>query len=388
MNYNFNEEIDRRPTESIKWNLYPEDVLPLWVADSDFACPPEVVSALKARVEHPIYGYGRDTQKLIAAFVDFIRRRHAWQIEPEWVVILPGVVTGTILAARTFNQPGKKLVIQPPVYPPFFDAAKTTDLVLRYAYLVNDGEGNYSIDFEIFENAIADNAGMFLLCNPHNPVGRVFTRKELQRMADICLKHHVPICSDEIHSDLIFSGHEHIPIAMLSDEIAQSSITLMAPSKTFNVAGLECALAIIPNQQLRERYVANELGIVPQSNFLGIIAAIAGYTQGEDWLEKQMEFLQGNRDYLLEFIRSHMSEIKVANPEGTYLAWLDCSLLNLEPTPFDFFLEHAKVGLMKGDHFGEPGKNFVRLNFACTRKTLEEALNRMEKVLKGRPSPR
>ena len=381
MNYRFDEDLNRRNSECIKWNRYPADVLPLWVADADYACPPEIVNALQERVAHPVYGYGRDLKGLLSAFTGFVDRKYGWKVDPSWVIVLPGVVTGTILAARTLNEKGKTLVIQPPVYPPFFEVTDDTDLTLRYSNLINDGEGNYTVDFAAFEKDIADNAAMFLLCSPHNPVGRVFTREELRRMAEICLKYNVPICSDEIHSDLVYSEYQHTPLAMISPEIANNSITLMAPSKTFNVAGLECAMAIIPNEDLRKRFAASRVGIVSESNFLGVIAGIAGYSQGEEWLSEEIKHLQGNRDYLLEFIRAHIPEIKVAKPQGTYLAWLDCSALDLQPSPYDFFLENAKVGLSKGEYFGEPGKPFVRLNYACTRKTLVEALERMQRAV-------
>jgi len=381
MTYNFDTCPDRRSTESIKWRRYDEDVLPMWVADMDFVSAPAIVDALRSRVEHGVFGYPSTPPEFFELLVERMAQRYQWEIKTEDIVLIPGVVTGFNLACHAFAQPGEGVFMQTPVYFPFFGAPKHANLEMQTMQLTREGDGSYSIDFDAFEAGLTDSTRLFILCNPHNPVGRVFRKDELERMAEICLRHNVLICSDEIHCDLVFEGHPHIPIASLSPEIAQRSMTLMAPSKTFNIAGLECSLAIIQNPELRQQYQAADKGLVGWVNLMGQVAAHAAYRHGQPWLDEALVYLQGNRDYLVDFVRREMPEIHMASPEGTYLAWLDCREANLPLSPSEFFLQKARVGLNEGATFGPGGEGFVRLNFACPRTTLQEGLRRMKAAL-------
>ncbi len=385
MIYNFDALPDRRSTESAKWRMYPEDVLPMWVADMDFPSPEPVLQALKARVEHGVFGYPLVPKEFNEVVVERMERLYRWKILPEDLVFIPGVVTGLDLACHAFARPGEGVLVQPPVYPPFLGAPGTSGAVRQEAKLVriNSGPnaGSYEIDFQAFEKAINHRTRLFLLCNPHNPVGRVFVRNELEKLADICLRNGVLICSDEIHCDLIFSGQQHIPIASLSPEIAQKSITLIAPSKTFNLAGLECSIAIIPDPDLRKQFMHARQGLVPGVNLLGLVAGLKAYQAGQEWLDQLLDYLEANREYLSSFIQNELPGIHIFRPEGTYLAWMDCRDLNLEGGPYEFFLKHAKVAMNDGKTFGQGGEGFVRLNFGCPRSMLQEALERMKNAL-------
>ncbi|MEJ5203685.1 MAG: PatB family C-S lyase [Anaerolineales bacterium] len=383
MNFDFDQIIDRRKTESGKWRRYDPDVLPLWVADMDFISPPEVLQALHDRVEHGVFGYPMEMPELIEAIVERMAMLYQWHIQPEDVLLLPGVVTGFNLVCQALVPSSEGVLIQTPVYPPFLHVADNGGLIGQEMELTYTPQG-YQIDFDDFEASITNKTRLFLLCNPHNPVGRVFRQKELERMAEICLRHQMIICSDEIHSDLIFSDHQHIPIASLSKEIAQNTVTLMAPSKTFNIAGLGCSYAIVQNQQLRKKLQTSTRGLVPHVNILGQIAALAAYQHGQPWLEELLVYLEANRDYLYEYICNELPDIKMIKPEGTYLAWLDCREANLPESPFDFFLRKARVALEDGTRFGKGGKGFTRLNFGCPRSILAEALERMRIALRSR----
>ncbi len=384
MSYDFDRVVDRRPTESVKWNKYPPDVLPLWVADMDFPSPEPVIHALRERVEHGFFGYGvhLEVSPLHEVFVDRLWKRSGWRVSPEAVVLLPGVIPGFNVACRAFASPGDGLLLQTPLYPPILRVPRNCGLSQDEVELTRQSDGRYAIDFEAFERAITARTRVFLLCNPHNPVGRVFTRDELARMARICLDRGLLICADEIHCDLLYSGHAHVPIASLAPEIEARTVTLMAPSKTFNLAGLKCALAVIPNAGLRERFVAARVDLVQAVNILGYTAALAAYRDGQPWLDALLRYLEANRDFMVDFVRRHLRGVQVAPAEGTYLAWLDCRQARI-PTgdPFTFFLEQAKVAFNDGTTFGRGGQGFVRLNFGCPRALLEEALNRMRRAL-------
>ncbi len=377
----FDRTINRKNSDSIKWNLYDDDVLPMWVADMDFAAPTPVLQALKERVDHGVFGYAGDPKELRKVIVNRFDELYQWSIKPDDIVFTPGVVVGFNVAGHSVAVPDGEVLIQPPVYPPFFKTAGYTGMKTAENPLVQDENGRYGIDFTDFEGKINEKTRMFLLCNPHNPVGRVFLRDELERMAEICLRRNVLICSDEIHGDLIFQGNRHIPLGSLNPEIADRTITLMAPSKTFNIAGLDCSFAVIPNIEIRENYISAMKGITGNTNMLGITAALAAYQRGTPWLEDLVIYLQDNRDHLKATLDREMPEIKMTVPEGTYLAWLDCRTAGLPDTPYDFFLRKAKVGFNNGESFGTGGKGFVRLNFGCTRATLNEALERMKKAL-------
>jgi cystathionine beta-lyase len=376
MHYDFDTCPDRRVTESAKWHRYPPDVLPLWVADMDFVSPEPVIEALRQRVEHGVFGYPQELPELREVIVARLAERYNWRIQPDDIVFMPGVIRGFNLASHTVAKRGCGVLYQTPAYPPILAAPRNAGMRRQEMELTRGVDGTYYIDWDAFEAAITEKTRLFILCNPHNPVGRVFRQDELARMADICLRYDVVICSDEIHCDLVFPGHEHAPIASLSREVARNTITLMAPSKTFNVAGLDCSFAVVQNEGLRKRYQKAHHGLVSGVNVMGWIAALAAYRHGQEWLTQVLAYLEANRDYVCEFIQKEMPEIGLARPEGTYLAWLDCRGVELD-SPYKFFLEQARVALGDGDIFGRGGKGFVRLNFGCPRATLTEALERM-----------
>ena len=380
MNYSFDRIINRRTSDSVKWRRYDEDVLPLWVADMDFASPEPVIRALRQRVEHGIFGYASELPELRPLIVERLQRLYDWQVEPEALIFVPGVVTGFNQAVQALALPGEGVLAQTPVYYPILYAPGNAGCTLDEMELTRRPDGSYEIDWEAMEAAITDRTRVFILCNPHNPVGRVFRRSELERMAEICLRHNIVICSDEIHCDLIFSGQQHIPIASLAPEVAAQTITLMAPSKTYNIAGLYASVAIVPNPELRERYQAARRGLVPSVGLMGQTAALAAYRDGQPWLDAVLEYLEANRDFVAEFVREQLPGITMHPPEGTFLAWLDCRGAGLEE-PHQFFLDKARVALNDGAVFGQGGEGFVRLNFACPRSTLAEALGRMRDAL-------
>jgi cystathionine beta-lyase len=380
MIYDFDSCPDRRGTESDKWGKYPTDVLPLWVADMDFVSPEPVRQALLERVQHGLFGYGHELPELRELILARMADRYRWQIQPEDILFMPGVIRGFNLACHTLAEPGGGVFIQTPAYPPMLVAPRHAGLKRQQAELKLSSNGSYEIDWDAFETSLTPETRLFILCNPHNPVGRVFRHDELERMADICLRRGITICSDEIHADLLYSGHVHTPIASLNDETARNTITLMAPSKTFNIAGLDCSFAIIQNPDLRTRYKHATRGLVSGVNILGWTAAIAAYRDGQEWLTQVLGYLESNRDFLFDFVKRELPGIKIVKPEATYLAWLDCRESGLED-PYDFFLQKAKVALNDGKTFGQGGKGFVRLNFACPRSTLESALNKMKSAL-------
>ena len=380
MIYNFDQVIDRRDTDSVKWNYYG-DALPLWVADMDFRAPEPVIRALCQRVEHGIFGYGTEPPELRPLLVEHLDRLYDWEVPPEALVFVPGVVSGFNLASRAVTRPGDGLLVQTPVYFPTLSVPRNANLVLNEMQLTWQSDGPYEVDLDLFEATITGRTRMFILCNPHNPVGRVFRRDELEHVAEICLCHGIVICSDEIHCDLVFEGHAHLPIASLDPEIAARTITLMAPSKTYNIAGLRASVAIIPDPELRRRFKAVRADLVPPLDVLGYTAIVAAYRNGGPWLEQVLRYLQANRDFVLRYVRDNLSGISMHSPEGTYLAWLDCREATLPTNPHRFFLENAKVALNDGATFGRGGAGFVRLNFACPRTTLVEALQRMRQAL-------
>ena len=384
MHYDFDAIPHRRGTDCDKWDLYDEDVLPLWVADMDFRSPEPVIHALAERVEHGFFGYPDDYKHatdLRDAVLDWLAQRHNWHVQPDDLVFLPGVITGFDLACHTLKPSRRGVLVQTPVYPPMLHAAKNTRRLPQEAQLTRLEDGSYAIDWDSFESAFTEKTGLFILCNPHNPTGRVFRREELERMAEICLSRGVLLCSDEIHADLVYPGQAHLPIASLDPEIARHTITLMAPSKTFNLAGLQCSFAVIPNQSLRRRFIASGMGLVSWVNLLGRAAALAAYREGRDWLDQLLVYLQDNRDFLYETVRAEMPQLSLAKPEGTYLAWLDCRQAGITGNPYEFFLEKARLALGDGKNFGPGGEGFVRLNFGCPRSILEEALTRMKRAL-------
>ena len=380
----FDQIIDRRHTESIKWNWFDEDVLPMWVADMDFRSPEPVVEALKARVEHGVFGYGWPPKELKGAIQAHLLRRQGWEVAEEALDFISGVVTGFNHAIYSLTEPGDKVMIQTPVYPPFLAAPEEAGRERVINPLIRREDGKYEIDFDDFETKAASGVKLFVLCSPHNPVGRVFSREELTRMAEICLANDVLICSDEIHGDLIFSESRHIPLASLSPEIAANTVTYFAPSKTFNVAGLSTSIYVAQNEAIREKLQHSMTMLLGHPNIFGTQAALAAYRDGQEWLDEVLVYLEANRDYLVEFVESELPGVAIWKPEGTYLSWLDCRALDLPVSPHEFFLKEAKVGLNEGASFGEDGKGFVRLNFACPRALLAEGLGRMKAALERR----
>ncbi len=384
MPYDFDRQIERRRTESSKWHKFPPDVLPLWVADMDFPSPETVTRALRERVEHGVFGYGVEQPEFHEVMCEWLLKRRGWKVEPEALVLLPGVIPGFNVACRAFSAPGDGLLTLLPVYPPILRLPDNVGLTRDAVDLTRGSDGRYEVDGDAFERAITPRTRMFILCNPHNPVGRVFTREELRRMAEICLRRGLVICADEIHGDLVYQGHQHVAMASLHPEVEARTITLLAPSKTYNLAGLRCALAVIPNRALREKFIATRLDLVQSANILGYTAMLAAYRDGQPWLDELLRYLEANRDFLVQYVRAHLRGVEVGVPEGTYLAWLDCRQAGLPGhDPYTFFLEKARVGLNDGVTFGRGGAGFVRLNFGCPRSMLTEGLERMRKALAG-----
>jgi cystathionine beta-lyase len=381
--FDFDRVHDRRDSDSNKWRKFPADVLPLWVADMDFRSPPAVIAALKARVEHGFFGYLTERCELQDVVAERVAKRYGWRVEPEAVMPLPGVIAGFNLALRALTTPGDGLLIQTPVYPPILRAAGNHGLARHDAPLTRGADGRYAVEPDRFAGAIGSRTRAFLLCNPHNPVGRLFVRGELEAMAGACLARDVWIIADEIHADLLYDGRQHVPVATLSPDVEQRTVTLLAPSKTFNLPGLKCAVAVVPNAALRERLAAAVSDLVPKINVLGHAAAVAAYRAGDDWLEALLGYLHGNRDHLVSEVAARLPGVRVAAPEATYLAWLDCRDAGLED-PYTFFLQEAKVALNDGKTFGPGGEGFVRLNFGCPRPLLTEGLARMARALAAR----
>jgi cystathionine beta-lyase len=351
----------------------------------DFASPEPVVRALRERAEHGVYGYGFEGPEFAQVFVDRLQKRYGWTVSPEAVVMIPGVIPGFNVACRALTAPGDGLLMQLPVYPPILRSPGNHELTRDEAMLGRERDGRYVADLDAFRAAIHPRTRAFLLCNPHNPVGRVFTKQELDGMARICLERDLAIIADEIHCDLLYGAHRHVPMASLGPEVARRTITLMAPSKTFNMAGLKVSVAVITDASLRERFLAARGDYVQaQVNIMGYAAALAAYRDGDAWLGELLRYLEANRDFLADYVRRHLPGVTVTPPEGTYLAWLDCRGAGpAAADPFTFFLERAKVALNDGALFGRGGQGFVRLNFGSPRALLTEGLERMRRALAG-----
>jgi cystathionine beta-lyase len=380
----FDHIIDRLHTDSSKWCEYDPDVLPLWVADMDFAAPDAVTHALELRVAHGVFGYARPPEELRPVIQERLARLYQWRVAEDEIFFIPGVVSGFNLACRSVGVPGDAVLVQPPVYPPMLTAPGNAGRICKTVPLVEDHD-RYEIDFDAFESTITPRTALFLLCNPHNPSGRAFDRSELQRLAEICLNHDIIICSDEIHCDVIFEGIRHTPIASLCPEVAAKTITLFAPSKTFNIPGLKCSVGVVQDPDLLDDLNRTAAGLVPHVNVLGYTAALAAYRDSQAWLDELLVYLQANRDYMLDYLAAHLPRITCHQPEATFLAWLDCREAGIPGNPRDFFLEHARVALNDGVRFGEGGAGFVRLNFGCPRAILAEALERMQGALEALP---
>jgi cystathionine beta-lyase len=393
MSFDFDTPPDRRGTDSQKWLRYAgRDVLPMWVADMDFASPPAVIEALHRRVEHGVFGYARPIASTVEAVVGALDLRYGWRIDPSWMVWLPGLVSGLSAAIDAFSEPGDEVLCLTPVYPPFMRSARNRGRVSvkvplalseaggRVEGLTLTPPGTWTIDWDALERAITPRSRILILCHPHNPVGRVWSRDELLRVADFCARHGLTLFSDEIHCDLMLDGGSHLPTASLAPEIAARTVTFMAPSKTYNLPGLGTSIAILPDGNLRARLVRAAADIVPEVNALGYVACEAAYRDGEPWRQSLLAYLRGNRDLILDFVARELPGIRIDAPiQATYLAWLNVEKLGL-PAPAAHFEVHG-VGLSDGAPFGVAPGRAVRLNFGCPRSTLVEALGRMKSAV-------
>lgn len=401
MRFDFDEEFDRKGTHSIKWEYVhqgdrlrklegldgPNRILPMWVADMDFRCPEPVLDALRARVEHGIFGYSMPDDAFYQSVVRWMQRRHGWKVDPDSICLTPGVVPALNMLVRAFTQPGDKVLIQPPVYYPFMSAVENNGAELVLNPLVIE-DGRYRMDFADLEVKCRDPlVKMAILCSPHNPVGRVWTRDELTEFGRICLENDVLVVSDEIHSDLIYRNYTFTPFAKLSDTFARHSVICTAPSKTFNIAGLKTSCIMIPNQDLRMRFqsILQSNGL-QGVNALGLVALQAAYDHGQEWLEQALEYIEGNFNHLKQYFAEHIPQIEVIQPEGTYLVWLDCRAFGLDGEALrGLFFDQARVYMDDGFIFGEQGEGFERINIACPRSVLVEALDRIRQVVQELP---
>jgi cystathionine beta-lyase len=382
---NFNIVPNRRNSNSIKWLRYPKDVLPMWVADMDFPAPKPILTGLHKAVDHGVFGYEFATPALKETVTARMDRLYGWKVKPEAVIAVTGIVSGFSVAARIACTSKKGVLVQTPVYNEFHEVKNNIGIPQLDAPLIKHVDGNilsYEIDWDIFEKQVKK-AGMFLLCNPHNPLGIIFSRSELLKMAKICIQNNVLIVSDEIHSELLLDGNNFTPMAKLSAEIARHTITLIAPSKTFNVPGLFCGFAIITDKDLRERYEKEVNRLRLHVSSAGLYAAQTAFSgQCDGWLKELRQYLTGNREFLVEYVTEYMPEVRLTIPDATYLGWLDFTQTAIVGSPYEFFLKNAKVAVSEGRLFGKSGEGHIRLNFGTSRKLLEQGFERMQKALK------
>lgn len=386
--YNFDNILTRRGTNSMKWDglkdIYGKDhLIPLWVADMDFEVSSAISMALQERVKHNIYGYTHCSDEYYESTIMWMKKRHNWDIQKEWIIFTPGVVPALSYAIRAFTKPGDNIVIQSPVYHPFRYIVENNERKVLTNPLIYKEE-KYYMDFEDLKNKIDSKTKLLLLCSPHNPVGRVWTKEELSKLGEICLKNNIKIISDEIHFDLVYKKYSHTVLANISPEIRDNCIICTSPSKTFNIAGLQISNIIVPNDELRKKYrMELEKDHIVRPNIFGQEALIAAYTKSEDWLESLMEYLEENRNFFINFIEKRIPQLKVVKPQATYLLWVDCSELSKNPEEVKkFFLNKCGLALNQGEMFGEEGELFQRFNIACPRSVLKETLLRIEKAIK------
>ena len=381
--FDFDAPIERHHTASLKWDRYGvRDIIPLWVADMDFRSPPAVIQALENRVRHGVFGYGLPPGGLTAAVCEMLAGRYGWQVEPQHLVWLPGLVSGLNVSCRMVGTEHDDVMTLVPIYPPFLSAPKNSGRGLITVPLVIENH-RWVIDFHALEQSITPKTRLLLFCNPHNPLGRVFSRQELERLVMLCCRHDIIICSDEIHCDLLLDADKkHIPTATVDHEASARTITLMAPSKTFNIPGLGCSFAVITDSRLRKKFLKAMAGIVPEVNILGFSAAEAAYRDGWEWLAELLDYLRQNSLMVEEAIQA-MENLSMHHVEATYLAWIDARRID-RISPARFF-EAYGIGLSEGSEFGFPG--YVRLNFGCRRVLLQEALKRIQRAAAGSGSP-
>ena len=389
--YDFDAPVERHGTDSLKFDRQPpsgaaEDVLSMWVADMDFKAPDEVLRAIEARARHGVFGYTQPSDGYYQSVASWMRSRHGWEIDPRHILITPGVVFALAVAVRAYTEPGDAVLLQPPVYYPFSGVVRDNGRVPAEAPLAYAGaDGGYTIDFEAFERVAAESgAKLFLFCSPHNPVGRVWREDELARIADICMRYGITIVSDEIHADFVRPGFKHVPLASLSREIADNTVTLSSASKTFNIAGLQVAHAVIPDER-RRRAFNKALWVSGYSlpNALGLVATQAAYDHGAPWIDALNAYLEENWALLERFVRTRIPELKLVKAQGTYLAWLDCTALGMDDAQLErFILKDARLWLDQGHIFGASGSGFVRINIATQHSTVERALLQLEQAVR------
>lgn len=385
--YDFDQEIDRKNTNSVKVDSLQDvfgnaNLIPLWVADMDFLSPPEITEAMKLRVEHGVFGYVRPDEAYYSSIINWLKNRHDWSVGKEEITFIPGVVKGLAFAIDEFTNEDDKIIIQPPVYHPFKNTIEGLKRICVSNPLILE-DGQYRMDFDNLREVVKSGCKMLILCNPHNPAGRVWTRNELRELAEICFDNEILVISDEIHSDLVLPSYKHIPFATLSDNAAQNCITLMAPSKTFNIAGIVSSFAVVENKELRKRYFkyldARHLG---DGTIFGYIAAQYAYQYGEEWLYQVITYIQNNIEFVDNYLKQNIPQIKAIIPEASFLIWLDCRDLNLTQHELEsFFIQKANLALNSGTIFGEEGKGFMRLNVGCPQSTLRKALDNLKKAV-------
>lgn len=386
--YNFDEIIDRKHTNCVKYDGYQsiygaDGLIPLWVADMDFRTPDFVLKAIEKRLQHPVLGYFLHSEGFYQSIIDWMWRHHQWEVEKEWIDFSPGIVPGLAFIVQAFTQPGDKVLMQTPVYHPFYYVVENQGRIIVRNPLVCQDD-HYEMDFDDLEKKLKDGIKMMLLCNPHNPVGRCWSQDELQRVGELCLKYHCILVSDEIHSDLIMPGYKHTPTAKISPEIAQNTITCMAPSKTFNIAGLATSEIIVSNEELRKQleYVIHEGVHIFVGNIFGEVALEACYTSGDEWLNQLLHYLQQNVLFVQKFIADNMPMLKTFRHEATYLPWIDFSALGYKHKELSrLLIEKAGVALNDGLIFGEEGSCHFRLNVACPKSILEKAMVQISSAL-------
>jgi len=379
--HNFDELINRKGTECKKWDTYADDVIPMWIADTDFKCPQPVIDAMVKRAEHGIYGYPVNDKNFEEAIVNWQKKRFGWKIEAEWVEYTPAVIPAIVYAIYAFTNPGDNIVIQMPAYHPFHAIIPNNGRHILVNNLILQEDGSYEIDFENLESLLSQKrTTMFLLCSPHNPTGKCFTRAELNKISELCLKHNVFVVSDEIHSDIIYKGSKHIPFGSLSQEAADNCVVCVNPSKTFNIAGVRTGAAVIPNRRNHDLFYAplENLKAYGRTIF-GTLPIEISYNECDYYADQLLEYLEGNLEYLKKFLAEKIPKIKIGHPQATYLIWLNCKDLNMEPAKLQkFFIEEAKVAMNEGSTFGNGGAGFMRMNIACPRARLVKALNQIE----------
>ncbi|MDQ1296853.1 MAG: cysteine-S-conjugate beta-lyase, partial [Bacteroidota bacterium] len=375
----------REGTDCIKYDLREEifgkkDVIPMWVADMDFRTPGFIVDKLRNRLNHEIFGYSFRPPEYFSSIISWLKARHDWQIEKDWICFCPGIVPALNLCALSFTRPGDSIIVQPPVYFPFFSAAESHGRNLVFNHLV-EKDGRRTMDFDSLTASVNENTKMIIISNPHNPVGRVWSPEELEKLADICLKNNILILSDEIHCDLVLPGFSHSTVAKISDRIAEITVTCIAPSKTFNLAGLGTASVIISNPVLRKYFNKKVENLhLGNGNIFGTIASIAAYSEGQEWLDELLIYISQNADFVMDYCRELIPEIIPVRPEATYMIWLDCRKFDIPGKELQkFFIEKCGVGMNEGSTFGPGGEGFMRMNLGTTRQTVNRALENIEK---------